>query len=223
VTGVSVVAAAAMTLLPVAAEPVKNRWSRSSAANSLLTSASPVTTATSSTSKASCQAFASTSAVRGIFSDILIITRLPAASADSAGTAVRLSGKFHIPMTPTTPSGVGCTSARTPASRIAVPSTAPPIGRDRIQRPTPARWISASAANATTSVTSVLISPRNPKSAEIASTISSVWETTAWANLSMRSLRTASDGGPSRWKAARWRASTSDIGVDVVVALMHPL
>ena len=160
VTGVRVRAAAAITLLPTSAEPVKNRWSRSSAANSLLTSASPVTTATSSTSKASCSALASTSAVRGTFSDILIMTRLPAASAVSAGIAVRLSGKFHMPMTPTTPSGLGTTSARSPASRDTAPTTRPPAGRGRIQRATFARWISASAANATTSLTSVTISPR---------------------------------------------------------------
>ena len=47
----------------------------------------------------------------GVISDILIITRLPAAKAADAGSTVRLTGKFHGPMTPTTPSGDGCTSA----------------------------------------------------------------------------------------------------------------
>ena len=52
-----------------------------------------------------------------VISDILIITRLPAANAVAAGRTTRLSGKFQGPMIPTTPSGEGCTSARKPPSR----------------------------------------------------------------------------------------------------------
>ena len=57
------------------------------------------------------------SAVCAVISDILIITRLPAANAAAAGSTTRLTGKFHGPMMPTTPSGVGCTSARRPNNR----------------------------------------------------------------------------------------------------------
>ena len=57
------------------------------------------------------------SAVLGVISDILIITRLPAANAADAGSTTRLSGKFHGPMIPTTPSGEGSTSALQPEHR----------------------------------------------------------------------------------------------------------
>nr|CRL70341.1 hypothetical protein CPGR_01576 [Mycolicibacterium malmesburyense] len=55
--------------------------------------------------------------MRGVISDILIITRLPAAKAAAAGSTTRFSGKFHGPMIPTTPSGDGSTSARRPNNR----------------------------------------------------------------------------------------------------------
>lgn len=72
------------------------------------------------------------SAVCGVISDILTITRLPAAKAADAGSTVRLTGKFHGPMTPTTPSGDGSTSARRPNA------PAPRINRfGRIHAP---RW-----------------------------------------------------------------------------------
>ena len=59
------------------------------------------------------------SAVLGVISDILIITRLPAANAAEAGSTTRLSGKFHGPMIPMTPSGDGWTSALRPNARAA--------------------------------------------------------------------------------------------------------
>ncbi len=45
------------------------------------------------------------SEVRGVNSDGLIITRLPAAKMPASGEKVRLTGKFHGEITPTTPFG----------------------------------------------------------------------------------------------------------------------
>lgn len=119
VTGTRFRAAACCTRAPTAGDPVKNRWSKGNAANSAATSAAPVTTCSSSASKYRGAVAAISSAVFGVTSDILIITRLPAANAAAAGKTVSWTGKFHGPMMPTTPSGDGTTSACSPNSRAA--------------------------------------------------------------------------------------------------------
>ena len=43
--------------------------------------------------------------VAGVYSDGLIIARLPAASTPASGVKVRFTGKFHGLITPTTPLG----------------------------------------------------------------------------------------------------------------------
>jgi hypothetical protein len=43
--------------------------------------------------------------VRGVTSDALITTLFPAASAAMAGWIRSVRGKFHVPITPTTPNG----------------------------------------------------------------------------------------------------------------------
>ena len=90
---------------PTAGEPVKTRWLKGRCENACACATSPPKTATSSSAKPSASIFASNSVERGDSSDILIITRLPAASAATSGPTDRYSGKFHAPMTPTTPLG----------------------------------------------------------------------------------------------------------------------
>ncbi len=104
-------------MAPTDGEPVKNRWSNGSSANAAATSGPPVTTWSSSGSKYCGATRFISSAVRGVTSDILIITRLPAANAAAAGRTTRLSGKFHGPMIPTTPRGVDSIWAFNPNSR----------------------------------------------------------------------------------------------------------
>ncbi len=119
VTGTRFWAAARCTSAPTDGEPVKNRRSNGSSEKAAATSAPPVTTSSSVASKYLGAVAAIRSAVCAVTSDILIITRLPAAKAADAGSTTRLTGKFHGPITPTTPSGVGWTSARRPHSRAA--------------------------------------------------------------------------------------------------------
>ncbi|OBJ32254.1 hypothetical protein A5620_25375 [Mycobacterium colombiense] len=119
VTGTRCWAADRCTRAPTDGEPVKKRWSNGKAANAAATSGPPVTTCSSSDSKYSGASDAIRSAVCEVTSDILIIARLPAANAVAAGRTTRLSGKFHGPMIPITPSGEGWTSARRPHSRAA--------------------------------------------------------------------------------------------------------
>src|ERR1700678_1386980 len=52
--------------------------------------------------------------VAGVYSDGLIIARLPAASTPASGAKVRFTGKFHGLMIPTTPLGWKRTSALAP-------------------------------------------------------------------------------------------------------------
>src|SRR4051794_21848338 len=80
----------------------------------------PVTTASSSGSKYFGAVNCINCAVSGVISDILTMTRLPAANAAEAGTTTSCSGKFHGPMMPTTPSGDGTTSAFRPTTRTAL-------------------------------------------------------------------------------------------------------
>jgi len=112
--------AACCTSEPTEGEPVKNRWSKGSLENVAETSEPPVTMPSSAGSKYVGDVDFVRSEVRGVISDILIITRLPAANAADAGnTTTRWSGKFHGPMIPPTPSGEGRTTAFSPASRAA--------------------------------------------------------------------------------------------------------
>ena len=65
----------------------------------------PVTTAISSSSKASAKATAIAAEVAGVYSLGLIMHRLPADKIPASGVKVRLTGKFHGLITPTTPNG----------------------------------------------------------------------------------------------------------------------
>ncbi len=98
-------AACAITFLPVAAEPVNITMSTSS------TSAAPVSPRPVATWKVpsgrphSASISAISSEVRGVTSDGFSTTALPAARAGMQSPNELLSGKFHGPITPTTPSG----------------------------------------------------------------------------------------------------------------------
>ena len=82
-------------------------------------SASPPTaTVTRSGSKVAATISASRSAQRGVNSDGLTITRLPAASMSTIGPTDRSKGKFHGTMFPMTPLGWYSTNA------LAVPNIA---------------------------------------------------------------------------------------------------
>lgn len=85
VTGTRFRAAACCTSEPTDGEPVKNKWSNGSPAKAAETSGPPVTIASSVGSKYFGAIEAISSAVRGVISDILISTRLPAANAADAG------------------------------------------------------------------------------------------------------------------------------------------
>ena len=89
VTGVRLSAAARITCLPTAVLPVNSRWSKGKAEKAAATSASPITTATCTSSKASSSITRSASAVSGVNSLILIITRLPALRALIKGPIAR--------------------------------------------------------------------------------------------------------------------------------------
>jgi hypothetical protein len=73
-------------------------------------------TASSSGANSASIAWARIAPARTLTSENLIITRLPAAIASAAGWTTRLTGKFHGPMTPTTPSGVTSTVVGIPAA-----------------------------------------------------------------------------------------------------------
>lgn len=119
--------------------------------------------------------------MREVISDILIITRLPAANAAAAGSTTNCRGKFHGPMIPTTPSGLGCTSACSPtsrAARISLPARIHCLMCDRV--------CSITGTMPTNSVASDADRDRVPKSAAIASTKASVLSSTIAINRSMR-------------------------------------
>ena len=105
VTGTRFSEAARITWRPIAVAPVKIRWSKGRAENAWPTSGPPVITAISLSSKAPANICFSSSDVAGVVSDGLIIARLPAAKTPASGAKVRLTGKFHGLITPTTPLG----------------------------------------------------------------------------------------------------------------------
>ena len=105
VRGTRFSAAARITWRAIEVAPVKIRWSKARPAKAWPTSGPPVTTAISSSEKALANILAISSEVAGVNSDGLIIARLPAASTPASGEKVRLTGKFHGLITPTTPLG----------------------------------------------------------------------------------------------------------------------
>jgi len=78
-----------MTCTPTAGDPVKTMWLNGSEEKACAASTSPPNTATSSSAKHSRSMRLNSSVVRGVNSDILIITRLPAAKAATSGPAAR--------------------------------------------------------------------------------------------------------------------------------------
>ncbi len=92
VTLVRCLAAAAMTTLPTAGEPVKKIWSKGRASSALEVGKLPSNRATSSLVKISAMMRAIRADTAGIISDGLMITVLPAARADTSGPKHRLSG-----------------------------------------------------------------------------------------------------------------------------------
>ena len=104
-TGTRLSAAARMMCLPTLVAPVKIRWSNASFEKAVPTSTPPVNTAISSSAKYLGTASANTSATRSVYSDGLIMARLPAANIPAIGTITMPTGKFQGAMTPTTPFG----------------------------------------------------------------------------------------------------------------------
>ena len=92
VKGVKLGAAAAATLRPTVVEPVKIKWSKGKALKRAASSASPGTTTSSVASKAWATKRCSKALKRGVSSEGLIITRLPAASASMVGAMLRSKG-----------------------------------------------------------------------------------------------------------------------------------
>ena len=92
VSGVRLGAAAAMTLRPTAVEPVNTRWSSGSAAKAAATSAPPVATATRSAGNTPVSSERRKAALRGVCSEGLRKTWLPAAIAVASGIRARLTG-----------------------------------------------------------------------------------------------------------------------------------
>ena len=92
VSGVRFAAAAAMTLRPTAVEPVNTRWSNGNAANAPARSAPPSATATREAGKTSASSECRKREVRGVCSDGLRNTWLPAAIAVASGISARLTG-----------------------------------------------------------------------------------------------------------------------------------
>ncbi len=114
VSGVRFSAAARITWRAIEVAPVKIRWSKARPAKAWPTSGPPVTTAISSGENTAPNIRAISAEVAGVYSDGLIIARLPAASTPASGAKVRFTGKFHGLMTPTTPLGWKRTSALAP-------------------------------------------------------------------------------------------------------------
>ena len=92
VTGVSWALARRITSRPTAVEPVNSRWSNGRLAKACASATSPNATCASPPGKASASSVATAAAVRGVYSLILINTRLPAASASTSGPKARYSG-----------------------------------------------------------------------------------------------------------------------------------
>ncbi len=114
VSGVRCSAAAFITCLATEVAPVNTRWSNASPENAWPTSGPPVITATSSGLNTPPNIRAISSEVAGVYSDGLIMARLPAASTPASGVKVRFTGKFQGLITPTTPLGWKRTSALAP-------------------------------------------------------------------------------------------------------------
>ena len=92
VTGTRFGAAAARTLRPTAAPPVKKIVSNGSAVSAAATSGPPVATATASGSRTSTSRAASHAALAGARSEGLSTMQLPAAKADTSGTSASWTG-----------------------------------------------------------------------------------------------------------------------------------
>src|ERR1700758_4298032 len=105
VTGTRFSAAALITRRATAPPPVKSRWSNGRLAKACATSGPPLTTAISDGSKTDEIMRSVKADEAGLNSEGRIMTRLPAATIPASGAKVRLKGKFHGLMTPTTPGG----------------------------------------------------------------------------------------------------------------------
>ena len=92
VTGVRLRPAASATSRPTRVEPVKIRWSNGSEAKAFAISSSMPVTVISVASNFAAMTSRSSAENRGASSLGLIITRLPAASAPTAGASVSCSG-----------------------------------------------------------------------------------------------------------------------------------
>ena len=90
---------------PTLVAPVKIIWSNASFEKATPTSASPVNTAISVSSKYSGTSRAISADTFSVNSLGLIIARLPAARMPAIGTNTMPTGKFHGATTPTTPFG----------------------------------------------------------------------------------------------------------------------
>ncbi len=85
-------AAAAITSFPTRVLPVKKMWSKGRSSRASATGASPSIIATSFSGKASARSARRARLVSGTFSEGLMITTLPAATAPTSGPTVRNSG-----------------------------------------------------------------------------------------------------------------------------------
>ena len=135
------------------------------------------------------------SLVAGVNSEGLIMARLPAASTPARGVKVRLTGKFHGLMTPTTPLGWKRTSHLAPNR----PRIAGVVGRFSafIHFWTWALACLRVEIDEATSVKAEASFERAPKSVFRASSISTRWSTNRPMQRSIRSIRWAAVGAPS--------------------------
>ena len=101
-----------MTARPVAVDPVNSRWSNGSRENS--TPTPPVSSKHCSFSGGKWPGSFSISRAAKCreFSLSFTMARLPAAKIVASGEKLRLRGKFHGTITPTTPRGCGITRLR---------------------------------------------------------------------------------------------------------------
>src|SRR5699024_2762887 len=104
-TGVRFLLASAITIRPTSVDPVNVMWSKGSVGNATEISPCPVITATCCSVNMLAIMALKTSLRRGVELDILIVTRLPAASAYISGPMDKKIGEFQGTITPTTPSG----------------------------------------------------------------------------------------------------------------------
>ena len=118
VTGVKFCAAAAMTLRPVAPEPVNIRWSNGNFENAIPTSPVSSKICNFSALKYLGLNSISNSAKCLEFSDILTIAVFPAANTADNCENIKLMGKFHGTIIPITPSGCGITRFFAPKYKL---------------------------------------------------------------------------------------------------------